>query len=82
MSGRVHEVSVSPRNSAEYFAACGIEHAFAGNWTARVEYRFARFDSEGFAFTTGSQRTLRDLEVNAVRVGLSYKLGGMYGGPY
>jgi outer membrane immunogenic protein len=60
----------------------GIEHAFAGNWTARVEYRFARFDSEGFAFTTGTQRTSRDLEANAVRVGLSYKFGGMYGGPY
>jgi len=53
----------------------GIEHAIADNWTGRIEYRFTSFDSEGFAFTTGTPRTLRDLDVSTVRVGLTYKFG-------
>jgi outer membrane immunogenic protein len=57
-------------------AGAGIEYAFAQNWTGRVEYRFARFGSEGFPFTTGTQRTLRETETNTVRAGISYKFGG------
>ena len=57
-------------------AGAGIEYAFWNNLTARVEYRYARFDSEAFPFTTGTQRTLRDTTTNTWRVGLTYKFGG------
>jgi outer membrane immunogenic protein len=54
-------------------AGGGLEYAFAPNWTGRVEYRFVHFGSEGFPFTTGSQRTLRETETNTVRAGITYK---------
>lgn len=53
----------------------GLEYGFTPNWSARIEYRYAEFDSEGFPFTTGSQRTLRDTSVNTIRAGISYRFG-------
>lgn len=54
----------------------GMEWAFARNWSARVEYRYTRFDEEGFPFTTGSARTLLETKVNTIRGGISYRWGG------
>ena len=56
----------------------GIEHAFASNWTGRVEYRYTDYGSlsnnsvvafPGFTYT-------HDPQFHTVRVGLSYKFGG------
>ena len=56
----------------------GIEYAFAGNWTGRIEYRYADFgtikQTAGIAFP-GFTENHRVTE-NAVRVGLGYKFGG------
>lgn len=57
-------------------AGGGVEYMFSPNWSVRAEYRYARFDSEGFPFTTGSQRTLRVLETDTIRAGVSYHFGG------
>ena len=42
----------------------------------QVAAELDRFGSEGFPFTTGTQRTLRETETNTVRAGISYKFGG------
>jgi outer membrane immunogenic protein len=54
-------------------AGVGLEYAFTQNLTARAEYRWARFDSDSFPFTGGSERTLRDVESHTIRFGVSYK---------
>ena len=55
----------------------GVEHAFAGNWTARIEYRFTDFGN-----ATGSianccapapNHQRHDLDAHAVRAAISYK---------
>jgi outer membrane immunogenic protein len=54
-------------------AGAGVEYAFYNNWTMRAEYRYARFNSEGFAFNTGTDRTLRETTTNTGRIGVTYK---------
>jgi outer membrane immunogenic protein len=51
----------------------GVEHYFAPQWSVRAEYRYARFDSQGFPFTTGTPRTLNVTDTSTVRAGVSYK---------
>lgn len=51
----------------------GAEYAFMSNWTARAEYRWARFDEHGFPFVAGDQRTTRKFDTHTVRLGVSYK---------
>jgi outer membrane immunogenic protein len=55
----------------------GIEYAFAGNWTGRVEYRYADFGTIKHATLAfpGFTENHRVTE-NAVRVGLGFKFGG------
>jgi opacity protein-like surface antigen len=50
-----------------------MEFAFTQNWTARIEYRYARYGSEGFPFATGDQRTLRETDTSTVRGGVTFK---------
>lgn len=52
-----------------YTVGGGVEHAFADNWTGRVEYRYADFGSNNL-FDLGDSA---DVDQHAVRVGLSYK---------
>ena len=55
----------------------GWEYAFAHNLSARVEYRFTDFGTEGFVFpVNGYTERHNDLHVHAVRVGLTYRFGG------
>jgi len=51
----------------------GIEHYFAPQWSVRAEYRYARYDSQGFVFATAVPRTLNVTDTNTVRAGISYK---------
>jgi len=54
----------------------GIEHAFAPNFTARIEYRFSDFGTNDFVFPVNSYTERHDVQIHAVRVGLTYKWGG------
>lgn len=51
----------------------GIEHAFAPNWTARIEYRYTDLGSESFASTGINRAESNDITFSAVRAGLSWK---------
>lgn len=50
----------------------GVEYAFTDNLTTRFEYRYTDFGSQGFA-PAGLAPFRNDIDVHAVRVGLSYK---------
>jgi outer membrane immunogenic protein len=55
----------------------GVEYAFAGNWLARLEYRYADFDE--IKHLPASRPGLTDrhhVTENAVRFGLGVKFGG------
>jgi outer membrane immunogenic protein len=52
----------------------GLEVGFANRWSARVEYRFADFGQENFVHPiNGYTERFNDLEVHAIRVGVSYR---------
>ena len=58
-------------------AGLGVEYAFAGNWLARLEYRYADFDE--IKHLPASRPTLTDrhhVTENAVRLGLGVKFSG------
>jgi outer membrane immunogenic protein len=54
----------------------GVEHAFAPNWTARVEYRYADFGTITNVSTVFGATQDHDLTEHAVRFGLAYKFNG------
>jgi outer membrane immunogenic protein len=57
----------------------GLEYAFFNNFSARVEYRYTRFQDNTNTlpnFLAPPGRSVDYLEENAVRVGLSYRFGG------
>lgn len=62
-----------------YVLGAGIEGVFAGRWLARLEYLYYHFDgfSQGVNFvgttTPATTYSFGDLNVHAVRAGLSYK---------
>ena len=50
----------------------GVEYAFTDNLTTRLEYRYTDFGSQGYA-PAGLAPFRNDINVHAVRVGLTYK---------
>jgi len=57
----------------------GWEYAFAPNFSARVEYRFTDFGSEGFVFPVNHYTERHnDIHLHAVRVGLTYRFSGAH----
>lgn len=54
-------------------AGGGIEHAFAPNWTARIEYRYTDLGSESFASTGINRAESNDVTFSAVRAGVSWR---------
>ena len=64
----------------------GIEHAFAGQWSAKAEYLYARLNSFSTNTTNSNlavQLTIehqRWIDVQMFRVGLNYRFGGAYAG--
>ena len=50
----------------------GVEHAFAPNWTGKVEYLFAAYGSETYFSTLGGLSTGAD--VHTLKVGLNYQI--------
>lgn len=51
----------------------GIEHAFAPNWSGKVEYLYSAYDSQTyFAGTAGGFRA--DADTHTVKIGLNYHI--------
>jgi outer membrane immunogenic protein len=55
-------------------AGGGAEYAFAHNWTAKLEYRYAAFQSKGYDFAPGIiPRVDIDPSFHTVTAGINYK---------
>jgi outer membrane immunogenic protein len=60
----------------------GVEYAFAGNWSAKVEYDYIDFGTKTVTFpdiptATGFPEGLKNT-INEVKVGVNYRFGGPY----
>jgi outer membrane immunogenic protein len=55
----------------------GLEYAFAPAWSAKIEYDYMDFGSKATTFTPGT--TNINQTVNAVKVGVNYRLGSLDG---
>ena len=52
----------------------GYEYAFTANWSARIEYRYANFGTNDFAYPVNAYtERANDISVQAVRLGVSYR---------
>jgi len=51
----------------------GAEWAFAGPWSAKAEYMFARYDSENYGVAPGVGF---GLDVHTIKAGVNYRFGG------
>ncbi len=49
----------------------GVEHAIAPNWSVKVEYLYAMYDSETYFGAVGGGFTA-DVDTHTVKVGLNY----------
>jgi opacity protein-like surface antigen len=58
-----------------YAVGLGIEYMWTPNWIARLEYLYEGFGDVNVPFGLGPQVGSMDLNVNKLRVGLSYKFG-------
>jgi outer membrane immunogenic protein len=54
----------------------GLEYAFLGNWTAKIEYLYVDLGSFDTGFTAPLVTNNVDLRMNVVRAGLNYKFSG------
>ena len=54
----------------------GLEYGFAGNWSAKVEYMFARYIDEPYVLARG---TTLGADVHTIKGGINYRFG--WGGP-
>ncbi|MDQ2084319.1 porin family protein [Xanthobacteraceae bacterium Astr-EGSB] len=57
-------------------AGAGVEWGFAPNWSALVEYQYYDFGDETFSF--GGVPVGIDTDIHTVKVGLNYRLGGLF----
>ena len=53
----------------------GVELPIAPNWTAKVEYQYARFGTSSVAFPDGAQVFNSNLALQSIRVGFNYQIG-------
>ena len=58
-----------------YTLGAGLEYAFLGNWTAKIEYLYVDLGSFDTAFIAPAVTNVSFSE-NVIRVGLNYKFGG------
>jgi high affinity Mn2+ porin len=56
-----------------WVAGAGVEYAFAPDWSARLEYLYARFGNADIAFPSGTQYT-SSMDFQALRLGLNRKV--------
>ena len=57
----------------------GVEHAFAPEWTARLEYRYTELEATSFFSTPSDAADRNKFNLHAVRAGLSWRPGGGLG---
>jgi high affinity Mn2+ porin len=57
-------------------AGVGIEVALRSNWTARLEYLYTQFGSREVYFPGASQAFDSNLNVQSIRLGFNYGIGG------
>ena len=50
----------------------GAEYALTPNWSAKAEYKYMDFGSEGYTASDGSRLT-SDLHVSTVTIGVNYR---------
>ncbi|MBV9627747.1 MAG: carbohydrate porin [Xanthobacteraceae bacterium] len=58
-----------------WVAGAGVELPIAPNWTAKVEYQYARFGNSSVFFPDGAQVFNSNLAMQSVRVGFNYQIG-------
>jgi outer membrane immunogenic protein len=70
--------SVPPLSSDEskfgYTLGAGLEYAFLGNWTGKVEYLYLNLGSHDNSFTAPLVKNV-NFSANILRIGLNYKFG-------
>ena len=54
----------------------GLEYAFLGKWTAKLEYLYVDLGSFDTGFTAPFLTNNVDLQMHVVRAGLNYKFSG------
>ena len=80
-SGTVLPLS-GPANNMGWNAGVGLEYAFWGTWSAKVEYDYVRLNSASFTAAGPGGAFNQDVisannrVINLVTVGLNYKFGG------
>jgi outer membrane immunogenic protein len=77
--GELEEAATQTRTFVGWTVGAGIEHAFAFNWTARLEYLYADYGSKTYFQGLTSATffpTIVDLDSHTVRAALTYKFGG------
>ncbi|NIK46861.1 outer membrane protein [Variibacter gotjawalensis] len=78
-AGQEFQVGAAPALSNTHVgwaAGGGLEYAFAPNWSAKVEYLYARFGREDYDFGRFVDPTRVNLELQTVRLGVNYRFGG------
>ena len=71
-----------PANNMGWNAGVGLEYAFWGTWSAKVEYDYVRLNSASFTAAGSGGAFNQDVissnnrVINLVTVGLNYKFGG------
>ncbi|WP_439575559.1 outer membrane protein [Phreatobacter sp.] len=55
-----------------WFLGAGIEHAFAPNWTAKIEYNYVNLGNGRFFFAQGLSNPTR-MDIHTVTIGVNYR---------
>jgi outer membrane immunogenic protein len=77
--GNVSQTISTSTSNWGWTVGAGIEYAFWGTWSARVEYDYIGLTNQTFtcaACATGDQFTFNNRNINMVTAGINYKFGG------
>jgi outer membrane immunogenic protein len=77
--GRVVNTGFPGETQTGWTAGGGLEYKFTPNWSGKVEYQFISLDAtDPFGAGRLGDAALGRTEVNTIRVGLNYFVGGHY----
>jgi len=76
-------LSSSTTNNFGWTAGVGVEWAFAGNWSARVEYDFIGLQNQTVTvapsgFFGGDTININNRNISLLTAGMNYKFGGLW----
>ena len=63
---------------AGWTAGAGLEYAFLGNWSAKLEYLYADLGTSICDLASARRRSNVNFPANIVRAGLNYKFSGPF----